>query len=346
MTETLFVAALNRRNTGRPPVWMMRQAGRYHSHYQGLKRYNDFISLCKEPQLAAETALGPIHDFNFDAAILFSDLLFPLEAMGTGLRYDPGPKLDFHLRTLADVEKLKGGAAEASFMQFQAEAMRLTRARLRGDKGLIGFVGGPFTLYVYAAAGSHEAAQAALPGLTNGVYQAFNAKLLDLLAANMALQSRAGADCVAVLDTAAGEIDAETYGKHVVPVLADVLARFRKLDATTPVLYYSRGTGPAYWDQLKDLPFQGLGIDWRQDITEVLTRYGDLWAIQGNVDPEWLHLPIDELERRLREYFGRVRALPAELRRGWVCGLGHGILQRTPEANVRLFVALQREIFR
>jgi uroporphyrinogen decarboxylase len=345
MTETLLAAAINRRNTGRPPVWMMRQAGRYHSHYQSLKRYNDFISLCKNPELAAETALGPIHDFNFDAAILFSDLLFPLEAMGTGLRYDPGPKLDFHIRTLADVEKLRGGADRAGFMQFQADAMQLTRARLRGDKGLIGFVGGPFTLYVYAAAGSHEAAQAALPGLTNGVYQAFNAKLLDLLAANMVLQSRAGAECVALFDTAAGEIDAATYGKHVVPVLADLLARFRKQDATTPVIYYSRGTGPAYWDQLQDLPFQCLGIDWRHDITEVLARYGHRWAIQGNVDPEWLHLPLDELERRLREYFGRLHALPAELRRGWICGLGHGILQRTPEANVRRFVSLQREIF-
>jgi uroporphyrinogen decarboxylase len=345
MTETALSAALNRRNTARPPVWMMRQAGRYHSHYQLLKRYNDFISLCKEPQLAAETALGPIHDFNFDAAILFSDLLFPLEAMGMGLRYDPGPKLDFHLRSLADVQRLTGGADRASFMQFQADAMALTRQRLRQDKGLIGFVGGPFTLYVYAAAGSHEAAEAAVPGLTNGIYQAFNEKLLDLLAANMALQSRAGADCIAVFDTAAGEIDADTYGRHVVPVLADLLARFRKLDATTPVTYYSRGTGPAYWDQLQGLPFQCLGIDWRHEMADVLARYGDRWAIQGNVDPEWLHLPGDELERRLREYFGKLKALPPELRRGWICGLGHGILQKTPEANVRRFVALQREIF-
>jgi uroporphyrinogen decarboxylase len=345
MTETALTAALHRRNTGRPPVWMMRQAGRYHSHYQSLKRYNDFISLCKEPALAAETAMGPIHDFNFDAAILFSDLLFPLEAMGMGLRYDPGPKLDFHLRSLADVEKLSGGAECAAFMQFQADAMKLTRARLRADKGLIGFVGGPFTLYVYAAAGSHEAAQAAVPGLTNGIYAAFNAKLLDLLAANMALQSRAGAEVVALFDTAAGEIDADTYGRHVVPVLAEVLARFRKLDATTPVTYYSRGTGPAYWDQLKGLPFQCLGIDWRHDIGAVLAQYGDTWAIQGNVDPEWLHLPAGELEQRLHAYFTRLKALPAALRYGWICGLGHGILQRTPEANVRRFVAMQREIF-
>lgn len=345
MTETTLTAALNRRNDARPPVWMMRQAGRYHSHYQMLKRYHDFMNLCLQPELAAEVAMGPIHDFNFDAAILFSDLLFPLEAMGMGLRYDPGPKLDFHVRSMADVQKLTGGRERAKHMQFQADAVALTRARLRADKGLIGFVGGPFTLYVYAAAGSHERAQEALAGLDNGIYAAFNEKLLDLLAHNMALQSKAGAEVVALFDTAAGEIDAATYGRHVVPVLADVLARFRKLDATTPVTYYSRGTGPAWWDQLKGLPFQCLGVDWRHDITEVLKNYSDQWCIQGNVDPEWLHLPLAELESRLREYFGRVKALPASLRRGWICGLGHGVLQRTPEENVRRFVTLQREIF-
>ncbi|MEO8307532.1 MAG: uroporphyrinogen decarboxylase family protein [Pseudomonadota bacterium] len=342
---TALGAALRRANTGRPPVWMMRQAGRYHSHYQMLKRHADFIQLCKNPALAAETAMGPVHDFNFDAAILFSDLLFPLEAMGMGLRYDPGPKLDFHLRSPADVARLQGGAALAQGLQFQADAVKLTRARLRRDKALIGFVGGPFTLYVYAAAGSHENATQALTGLTDGTYAAFNDKLLDLLAANMALQSHAGADCVALFDTAAGEIDAATYGKFVVPVLTDLLARFRKIDPITPVTYYSRGTGPAYWDQLFGLPFQCLGVDWRHSMPDVLARYADRWAIQGNVDPQWLHLPAAELEQCLSEYFGAIRKLPPELRAGWICGLGHGILQKTPEANVRRFVSLQQEIF-
>jgi uroporphyrinogen decarboxylase len=230
-------------------------------------------------------------------------------------------------------------------MDFQAEAIRLTRARLRADKGLIGFVGGPWTLYVYAAAGSHEKAPQAMGGLTNGVYETFNEKLLDLLAHNMALQSGAGAENIALFDTAAGEIDAAGYGRHVVPVLAELLARFRALDPTTPVTYYSRGTGPAHWDQLKGLPFQCLGIDWRHDLAEVLARYGQHWCIQGNVDPEWLHLPYAELEQRLTDWFSRIHALPAVMRRGWICGLGHGVLQRTPEANVRRFVTLQREIF-
>ncbi len=211
---------------------MMRQAGRYHAHYQSLKRYVDFLTLCRDPAFAAETALGPIHDFNFDAAILFSDLLFPLEAMGMGLSYAPGPKLSFHLRSREDLARLTGGEDKAQQLRFQSDAMALTRARLRPDKGLIGFVGGPFTLYVYAAAGSHENAREALPGLANGLYDGFNERLLDLLARNMADQAAAGADNIAVLDTAAGEVDATLFATRIVPVLAQLLARFRKLDPT------------------------------------------------------------------------------------------------------------------
>src|SRR5580698_2621951 len=111
MSDTLLQHALARRNTRRPPVWFMRQAGRYHSHYQKLRAQHEFIELCKNPELAVEVTMGPIEDFGFDAAILFSDLLFPLEAMGMGLRYAPGPMLDWHLREISDLARLRGGAA-------------------------------------------------------------------------------------------------------------------------------------------------------------------------------------------------------------------------------------------
>jgi uroporphyrinogen decarboxylase len=345
MTETALSAALARRNAGRPPVWMMRQAGRYHAHYQSLKRYVDFMTLCRDPAFAAEAAMGPVHSFDFDAAILFSDLLFPLEAMGMGLRYDPGPKLDFHLRAPADLSRLEGGEQKAALLSFQSDAMRLTRQRLRPDKGLIGFVGGPFTLYVYAAAGSHENAAQAVPGLSNGLYDGFNERLLDLLARNMADQAAAGAENVAVLDTAAGEVDAATFRDRIVPVLRELLARFRRIDPRTPVTYYSRGTGPEQWRALEGLPIAALGIDWRHDLAKVLAGFTDRWCIQGNIDPEWMLLPTAEMEARVRKVFESVRALPAACRAAWICGLGHGILQKTPEANVRRFVQLQREVF-
>jgi uroporphyrinogen decarboxylase len=341
-----FVRALRKENPGRPPVWLMRQAGRYHAHYQALRREHSFIDLCKKPEVACEATLGPIRDFGFDAAILFSDLLFPLEAMGMGLTYEEGPKLAWHLRKPADLARLGGGAALAGQLEFQAEALRLIRRALPPEKGLLGFVGGPMTLFYYAAEGSHQGSLGnAREGLEDGRFDGFLERLLDLLAANMALQAGAGADTVAVLDTCAGEVDAETYARRIVPSLAALLERFRALRPGTPVVYYSRGTGPAHWRALEGLPIAGIGIDWRHDLAGVLREHGGRWAIQGNVDPEWIRdLPAVELETRVRGVFERVRALPAECRRGWICGLGHGVLPKTPEENVRLFVRLAHEI--
>jgi uroporphyrinogen decarboxylase len=187
----LFQKTIRKENFDRPPVWFMRQAGRYHSHYQKLKETYSFIELCKKPEVACEATMGPIRDFGFDAAILFSDLLFPLEVMGTGLRYDPGPKLDRHLKTVADLKLLRGGKELASQLNFQADAMKLIRKELPLDKGLLGFVGGPLTLFCYAVDGSHAGGlESSRTGLKDGRFEGFSALLLDLLAENMALQSR------------------------------------------------------------------------------------------------------------------------------------------------------------
>jgi uroporphyrinogen decarboxylase len=346
MSESLLKQALARRNRGRPPVWFMRQAGRYHRHYQRLRAKHDFMALCKQPELAVEVTLGPIEDFGFDAAILFSDLLFPLEAMGMGLRYEPGPKLDWHLRSSADLARLTGGAARAAHMSFQAEAITRLRARLPADRALIGFVGGPFTLYAYAVAGSHEGfAREGIDGLDNGLYEGFNERLCELLAGNMALQAEAGADCVAIFDTAAGTLSPEQFARRAVPPLAAVAKVFRARCPGTPLIYYSRDTGPEHWAALRDIDLQCLGIDWRHDLDATLRAQGDHWSVQGNIDPQWLLLPPRELEGLVRAVFARVLALPAASRAAWICGLGHGVLQHTPEDNVRLVLKLQREMF-
>jgi len=346
VTETLLAAALARRNSRRPPLWFMRQAGRYHRHYQALRARHDFIALCKQPELACEVTMGPIQDFDFDAAILFSDLLFPLEAMGMGLTYEPGPKLAWHLRSTDDLPRLRGGAAAAQHMQFQAEALRLLRPRLAPEKALIGFVGAPFTLYAYAAAGSHEGfTRDGLSGLANGVYAGFCERLVELLAANMVLQAQAGADCVALFDTAAGSLDPAQFARHVCGPLSQVITLFRRSCPATPLIYYSRDTGPAHWRALDRLDLQCLGVDWRHDLAGTLHVQTPRWCVQGNIDPDWLLLPAPELERRVRPVFARVAALPAAARAAWVCGLGHGVLQHTPEDNVRLVIRLQREVF-
>jgi uroporphyrinogen decarboxylase len=343
---SLMKAALKRENQLRPPVWFMRQAGRYHAHYQNLRKQYSFIELCKKPEVACEATLGPIRDFDFDSAILFSDLLFPLEVMGMGLRYDEGPKLDWHLREIADLAKLMGGAGLVEGLRFQADALKLIRKALPLDKTLLGFVGGPLTLFCYAVEGSHQGnLDSARAGLTDGRFAGFFEKLLDLLVENMVLQAEGGADAVAILDTCAGEFDFVTYQKSVVPYLKIVMNRFKERCPDTPIVYYSKGTGPDHWESLKEMPIACLGVDWRHDLAQVLTDWTPHFAIQGNIDPNWLFLEAPELETRLRAVFESVKKLPAKYRQGWVCGLGHGVLPRTPESNVRLFLRLQKELF-
>jgi len=346
VSDLLLMEALARRNTRRPPVWFMRQAGRYHSHYQRLRARHEFIELCKDPALAVEVTLGPIEDFGFDAAILFSDLLFPLEAMGMGLRYAPGPQLDWHLGDVGDLARLRGGAGQAAQLQFQGEAIARLRQRLPASCALIGFVGAPFTLYAYAAKGSHEGfGRAGLHGLGTGLYAGFCERLQGLLAANIALQIAAGANCVAIFDTSAGSLEPAAFGRHAVAPLAAVIAEVRRSHPQTPLIYYSRGTGPDHWRLLEGAGIQCLGVDWRHDLADTLTAQTPHWAVQGNIDPDWLLLPPAELEPRLRAVWERVRVLPAAARAAWVCGLGHGVLPGVPEDNVRLALRVQREIF-
>ena len=346
MTNNIFQDALKRENQGRPPVWLMRQAGRYHSHYQAIRKRHEFIEMCKDPELACQITQGPMQDFGFDAAILFSDLLFPLEAMGMGLRYEPGPKLDWHLRTVEDLSRLKGGVECAQDLQFQAEALRRIRSALKPESGLLGFVGGPFTLYCYAVEGSHQGQlESARAGLRDGRWDGFASQIIPLLVENMVLQAEAGPDTVAVLDTCAGELDPVDYRERVVPVLRRVLTEYAARCPGVPAFYYSKGTGPDHWDGLLDLPIAGIGVDWNHDLPEVLRRYGERWAIQGNVDPSWMLLPTEELRERLTEVWSRVAQVPKRYRQGWICGLGHGVLQGTPEDNVRMFVKTAREVF-
>jgi uroporphyrinogen decarboxylase len=344
----LFQAALARANTARPPVWFMRQAGRYHSHYQKLRGQYSFIDLCKRPEVATEVTMGPIEDFDFDAAILFSDLLFPLEVLGMPLEYAPGPKLGWHLQHADDLKRLSSDPlAGLPALQFQAEAMRSIRARLSRDKGLLGFVGGPLTLFFYAAAGSHHGdLRPAHSGLTDGCYTGFLGKLIPLLAHNMALQWRAGPDCIAILDTCAGELSPEGFAQHIVPSLRELLAQFQALCPDGKVLYYSKGTDARYWEKLVDLPIAGIGIDWKTPIAAALERFGDRWAIQGNFDPNALLLPEPEFLKAAEAFFAPVQALPSKLRRGWVCGLGHGVTPPTPEKHVHLFLQMQKELFK
>ncbi len=340
MSEGRFVRALRGEATGAPPIWMMRQAGRYQRRYRALRAIHNFETLCREPELSAEVAMASIEDFDFDAAILFSDLLFPLEALGFGLSYDEGPpKLDGVL-TDARLASLRHWQDAAPRLAFQGAAIRATRERLAPDKGLIGFVGGPWTLFVYAVEGSHAGALASAKSSPD-LFARFAAVCVPLLIATIRMQLDAGADVVMVLDTAAGELAAETFAEAVAPDLAALASAF-----PGQLGYYAKASHPDQFAApiFASAPWGGLGIDARWSLARAL-RTRPRGFVQGNFDPALLLRPEATFRLALDAYLAPLRALTADERRGWICGLGHGVLPPTPEAHVRTFVQTVREAF-
>jgi uroporphyrinogen decarboxylase len=332
-----FQNALARRAQPTPPMWLMRPAGRYHKHYQALRAKHSFMDLCKQPELAAEVALGPVLGFGFDVAILFSDLLFPLEALGTGLEYtDYGPQLGWKLDE-DSLSRLRSIDDAWPHLQFQGEAMRATRERIPGDRSLIGFVGGPWTLFVYAVEGTHKGS------LTNSkrllpLFPGFCETMVPLLERNIELQLNNGAEVVMIFDTAAGELSPQLFLSDVVPQLKKLTAR-----NGSRIGYYSKGTQPVH---LRDALFTGgalagIGVDHGWDIREAfeVSSHG---FVQGNFDQALLHSSRDDLKKHLNNYLEPLKQRDWP---GWICGLGHGVLPGTPEDNVRLFVDTVREKF-
>jgi uroporphyrinogen decarboxylase len=339
MSNEKFLKALKREPQAVPPVWFMRQAGRYHKHYQALRAKHSFMDLCKIPELAAEVALGPVQDFDFDVSILFSDLLFPLEAMGMGLKYDPAPELGWHL-TDETIKNLRPVGEALSGLMFQKAAVIETRKVLPKNKSLIGFVGGPWTLFAYAVDGSHKG------GLEHTkrsmrLYEPFCQTLVPLLKENIRLQLDGGAEVVMLFDTAAGELSPAIYKEVVVPTLAELAREYpRRLG------YYAKGVQMAHLDHplfTEGELFAGLGFDHRWDLTESLARF-DHGFVQGNFDQALLFCEPSEFKMRVEQYLKPFKNLSPERRAGWVSGLGHGVLPGTPEENVRNLVKMVREV--
>ncbi len=339
--SNLFTKTLARQQVTAPPVWMMRQAGRYHAHYQALRAKHSFMDLCLVPELAAEVAMGPIQDFDFDAAILFSDLLFPFKAFGQGLEYtEQGPRLGFNL-TPENIKTLKPWKEAIPEMEFQKKAMQLTRSRLSPEKGLIGFVGGPWTLFVYSVEGSHAGSLIQSKKYLHSLWNQFNEMMIPFLIEKIKLQFEGGADVVMLFDTAAGELSPALYNQFVVPELAKLAAAYPgKLG------YYSKGTTVDHYksETFKNINWAGRGVDHRFDLTEVL-KQNKKGFVQGNFDQSLLHLDGDQFNKAFADYLKPFAELSKEERAGWVCGLGHGVLPKTPEANVRNFVQIVRKSF-
>lgn len=334
MSNMRFKNALNKTPQDIPPIWMMRQAGRYHSHYQELRKKYSFVEMCKIPNLAAQVALGPISDFDFDVAILFSDLLFPLEALGLKLTYDhQGPHLERKPLELSWEEALPQ-------LEFQREALIETKKILPKEKSLIGFVGGPWTLYSYFMEGGHKGdLTIAKKNLEN--FLDFNKTIIPLLKGNIELQLDGGAEIILMIDTAAGALSPNLFKKLIVPAIEATLSDFDK-----KVGLYFKGIHPDHLNHIffSNPKIAGIGFDHRWDLTKVfeLPLKG---FVQGNFDQALLHADIKSFPHLLEEWLVPFKKLSQKERAGWICGLGHGILPQTPMQNVKKFVTFVREYF-
>lgn len=340
----LFNDRITRDGKTQVPVWFMRQAGRYHAHYQNIRKDHEFMKMCKNPKLAHEITHGPLDEFNFDAAILFSDLLFPLEQLGMGLSYHSGPPtLEVALEKPEDLKNLKSIEDSATFYKFQQDACQLLKTSMPAHKTLLGFVGSPFTLYSYAVEGAHKGnLNSTKLGLFDGRYEGFVELIFENLLGEMKMQAEGGADAICLFDTACGEVDLQMFKRYLLPTIKKITATFKKSYPDKKVIYYSKMTNLNYLREIQDDNIDVLGVDWRQNITTVLDELGSDYYIQGNLDPSLLFLPWEHLEKEWLSLWERVQASKAGPSK-WISGLGHGVLPKTPESNVMNSVKLIHE---
>jgi len=326
-----FLRACRRESVDRPPLWIMRQAGRYLPEYRALRARADFLTLCRTPELAVEASLQPLRRFPLDAAIVFSDILLPAAAMGCHLSFEPGPRIAAPIRTRTDVEALRTPPmAEAA--PATAEAVRLLARELGGRMPVIGFAGAPFTLAAYLVQGAGGAGFGATKELMRRDPVTLD-RLLDKLTTVttdwLQLQVAAGAAAVQLFDSWAGILSPEDYRRFALPSARRVVDAIRS--DGTPVIYFAVD-GNHLIEEARQTGADVLGICWRTPLDEARRRTGDTVALQGNLDPHVLLGPADLVRTRARQVLHEGRGP------GHIMNLGHGILPGTPIASVEALV--------
>jgi uroporphyrinogen decarboxylase len=315
----------------------MRQAGRYMSEYRALRERYSLLELCRTPDLATEVTLQPIKRIELDAAILFSDLLLPLEPMG--IRFDfvkgEGPAIDNPIRSEADIAALRTVDPRVE-LRFVLDAIRQVRHELAGRVPLIGFAGAPFTLASYAIEGGHSNTFALTKSLMYGHAEAWHrlaAQLADLVTDYLSAQIEAGVDAVQVFDSWVGALNARDYREFILPHTRSIFDRLSVYGV--PLIHFGVGTGPIL-GELAEAGGTVIGVDWRTPLDEAWEKVGFERAVQGNLDPTLLLGPIDRALTAADDVLGRAAGRP-----GHIFNLGHGILPMTPLEHVQ---ALARHV--
>jgi uroporphyrinogen decarboxylase len=330
---SVFIEACYGRPTAYTPIWLMRQAGRYQASYRALREKIPFLTLCKTPELATQVTLAAVSELGVDAAIIFSDILLPLEAMGAPIEItDEGPSLRAVVRTEAAVDSLLVPEPKES-LPYLLEAISLTRAALPEGTPLIGFAGAPITLASYLVEGGQSKSYPHLRELFFGsprVAHRLLEKLANTAVAVLQAQIEAGCQAVMLFDSWAGILCARDYRALGLPYLRlifDALGAHR-----VPRILFAGGSSPLL-EVMEQSGCEVIGVDWRVELGEARRRLGRKVALQGNLDPGYLFLEETALEERIRDLLAEDGLAP-----GHIFNLGHGVLPNTPEDRVRFLV--------
>lgn len=323
-----FLRACRRQPVDRTPLWIMRQAGRYLPEYRELRSRVGFLELCRTPELAAEVTLQPLRRFPLDAAILFADIMLPLDAFGIDMTFNPGPKIAQPIRSRAQVDALEARPAGEA-VPFVADAVRLLRTELDGRTPLIGFCGAPFTLAAYLVQGEGKEGFGAVKRLMfsePATLEALLEKLAVAMVDYLQLQVRAGVQAVQIFDSWAGILGADDYRRFALPYVRAMVEGMR--DLGVPIIYFVNGA-PHLLEAAAGAGSDVLGVCWRTPLDEVARRVGPDLALQGNLDPHVLFASPEVVRERATEVMNRMAGRP-----GHIMNLGHGILPETPIASV------------
>jgi len=333
-----FLAACHRAPVDATPVWFMRQAGRYMAEYRAIRKKYSLLEIVQQPELAAEVTLQPVRTFNVDAAILFADILLPLQPMGVDFEFSKGdgPVIHHPVRTQTDVEALRPLQPDETLAHVM-DAIRLLRSEL-GTTPLIGFSATPFTVASYMIEGGasrdYKITKLMMYSAPE-IWHTFMDKLSTALAEYLTAQIRAGTQAVQMFDSWVGVLSPMDYETFVLPYSKKVLDAAQATGV--PVIHFGTGTATLL-PLMRQAGGDVLGLDWRVPLDQGWQAVGHDRAVQGNLDPVALFAPIPEMKKRIHDVLSR-----AEGRPGHIFNVGHGILQHTPEDNVKAAVEIVHE---
>lgn len=335
-----FLNACRRKPTDLRPVWLMRQAGRYLPEYRKIRGKVPFIEMCKNPEIVAEVTLQPLRRFELDAAIIFSDILLPLEKINVGLRFteNDGPVINRPLKTLNNVNKLKVIHPQES-TPYLFEAIRIVKRELNGKIPLIGFSGAPFTLASYLIEGGHSKDYLETKKVIftqPNMWKELMEKLTTIVLHYLNAQIDAGVDAVQVFDSWVGCLSPTDYERFVLPYMKKIYQGLKTKGV--PIISFSTGTS-GMLELISEAGGDVIGIDWKTNIDSAWKRIGKKKAIQGNLDPAVLLASREVIKERVKDILNRTKA-----RDGHIFNLGHGVLPQTPVENVKFLVDTVHEL--